>query len=64
MICIEGENKKYESDEKKTELVLISVKLNVEGGDFDRKMISIMMKIKSKDLYEALSNLNDIIIGC
>ena len=36
MICIEGENKKYESDEKKTGLVLISVKLNVEGGDFDR----------------------------
>ena len=30
MICIEGENKKYESDEKKTGLVLISVKLNVE----------------------------------
>lgn len=30
MICIEGENKKYESDEKKTGLVLISVKLNVK----------------------------------
>ena len=67
MICIEGENKKYESDEKKTGLVLISLKLNVEGGDFDRKRISIMSLMKKKTgliLISLKLNLKDeILIG-